>query len=808
MKLVIIGGVAGGASAAARAARLDAAAQIKIFERGGYTSYANCGLPYHLGKVIPERKSLIVMSPEAFKARTGAEVLIRHEVTAIHPERHVIEVKDLDNDRVFEENYDKLIIATGSSPVIPPVPGCDDPDVMRLWTIPDMDAIIGRIEKGARKALVVGGGFIGLEVAENLRERGMEVTLVELLDQVLPTIDREMAVPVQTELRRLGVDLRLGHGVKALKRDAENVLTAELDNGETIAADFVIMSVGVKPNSTLAVNSGIKVNNRGGIIVDAQMRTSAADVYAVGDVVEVKDPVFGGTTMIPLAGPANRQGRVAADNICGIDSTYPGSIGTSVVKIGKLTAASTGWTERRLKAAEKEYMKVYLHPASNASYYPGFAPLNIKLLFAKDGAILGAQIVGEKGVDKRIDVIATALTGLQKVADLARLELAYAPPYGSAKDPVNYAGMIAENIRQEYSIPVYSDAIPPGAFLLDVREPAEAEVEAIPGSYLIPLGQLRNRLSQLPKDRLIVTICKVGLRGYVAERLLRQNGFNTANLIGGMMTWKLFNPSPVTTCTPPVCDCSCSGPTGGVEVGSAPEAQVDVRAMQCPGPVVTIKQKMDQLPENGRLRILASGAFRTDLEAWTASSGNELVELKETADGLEAVVRKGRAMVRGGGGNPDSAAIVLFSNDLDKAMAAFIIANGLAATGTKVSMFFTFWGLSVLRKGNPPTVKKDLLSRMFGFMLPKGPEHLALSKMHMAGMGTAMMKHVMNRKNVSSLSKLIAEARALGVKFVACEMAMDVMGLQRPELYDGVDEIAGVARFAQLAKESGTTLFI
>ncbi len=583
MKLVIIGGVAGGASAAARLARLDAKAQIKMFERGEFISFANCGLPYHLGKVIPERNSLIVMSPEGFKARTGAEVFTRHEVIAIHPDRQAVEVKDLEKGTVFEEGYDQLVIATGSSPVKPPIPGIDDPAVMSLWTIPDMDDVMTQIGKGAKKALVVGGGFIGLEVAENLRERGLEVTVVELLNQVLPTIDREMATPLHAELRRLGIGLKLGHAVKALRRDGNNALAAELDNGETLAADFVVMAVGVKPNSALAAKAGLQVNERGGIVVDDHMRTSAANIYAVGDAVEVKDPVFGGRAMIPLAGPANRQGRVAADNICGIASTYPGSIGTSVVKVGKLTAAATGWTERRLQAAGKEFQKVYLHPASNASYYPGFAPLNIKLLFGRDGAILGAQIVGEKGVDKRIDVIATALTGLQKVEDLARLELAYAPPYGSAKDPVNYAGMIAENIRQGHTIPVYSDAIPPGAYLLDVREPAEAEVDKLPDSHLIPLGQLRDRLGELPKDRLIVTFCKVGLRGYVAERLLRQNGFDVANLIGGMMTWRLFNPPAPLANNPPACDCSCSGPAPGIPpVAPAKEQTVDVRECNAP----------------------------------------------------------------------------------------------------------------------------------------------------------------------------------------------------------------------------------
>ncbi|MDD3118064.1 MAG: FAD-dependent oxidoreductase [Victivallales bacterium] len=816
MKLVIIGGVAGGASAAARAARLDGTLQIKLFERGNYISFANCGLPYHLGKVIPERKSLMVMTPEGFTARTGAEVFVRHEVTAIHPDRHEVTVKNLDSGATVEESYDRLIIATGSSPLRPSLPGCDDPDVLSLWTIPDMDEITGRIDGGAKRALVVGGGFIGLETAENLRERGLDVTLVELMDQVLPTLDREMTLPLQQELFRLGIKLRLGQGVKAFGRSAAGVLSAELSGGDVIAADFAVMSVGVRPNSHLAVAAGAKVNGRGGVVVDAQQRTSLPDVYAVGDVTEVRDPIFGGATMIPLAGPANRQGRIAADHICGLDSAYPGTLGASIVKIGCLTAAAVGWTERRLQKEKHEYLKTYLHPASNAGYYPGFAPLHIKLLFARDGSILGAQIVGAKGVDKRIDVIATALRGLQKVADLAQLELSYAPPYGSARDPVNYAGMIAENIRQGLSIPVYGDAIPADAFLLDIREPAEAEVDRIPGSLLIPLSQLRQRLDELPRDRRIVTYCRVGLRGYVAERILRQHGFEAANLSGGLVSWRMFNPPEKPLSSPAVGDCSCNGPAATGVVPTVPppcgtEVVIDVRAMACPGPVVRVRQQLDQLPPGGRLRILAAAGFRPDLEAWTAATGNCLVEMRDTADGIEAVVAKGglaTVPAAPAAARPDSATIVLFSNDLDKAMAAFIIANGMAAAGTRVSMFFTFWGLSVMRRDNPPAVRKNLLSRMFGWMLPRGATRLALSKMHMGGMGTAMMKYVMRQKNVSTLPQLIADARTLGVKFVACEMAMDVMGLQRNELLENIDEIAGVARFAQLTKESGTALFI
>jgi NADPH-dependent 2,4-dienoyl-CoA reductase/sulfur reductase-like enzyme/rhodanese-related sulfurtransferase len=547
MKLLIVGGVAGGASAAARARRLDERAQIILFERGPYISFANCGLPYHIGNVIARRSQLLIMPPEAFRTRTGVDVRTLHEVVEIRREEKKVGVLDRNSGEMYLETYDKLILATGSSPIRPPIPGADDPDVMQLWTLSDMDRIVARVERQAKRAVVVGGGFIGLEVAENLRERGLDVTIVEMLAQVLPSLDLEMAQPLAGELGRAGVRLALGRRVVEIHRPSgeetvEPELHVLLDDGAELEADFVVMSVGVRPNSELAQAAGLQLSDRHGVLVNEHLRTSDPDIYAVGDVVAVREIVTGQLAQIPLAGPANRQGRIAADNALGRRRVYPGTLGTAVVKVFEKTAASVGPTERRLKSSGVSYQKVYVHPFSNATYYPGAGQMILKLLFDPEGKILGAQIVGDKGVDKRIDVIATAMLGGLDVFGLEALELGYAPPYGAARDPVNVAGMVAADTVRGDTTPVYVEQIPEGAFLLDVRQPEESAEGTVPGAVMIPLGQLRDRLSELPRDRQIVTCCRVGLRGYLAERILKQHGFQAANLSGGLHTWKLYHP--------------------------------------------------------------------------------------------------------------------------------------------------------------------------------------------------------------------------------------------------------------------------
>ena len=557
MKIAIIGGVAGGASAAARARRLDEAAEIILFERGEYISFANCGLPYHVGGAIPRRNSLLVMTPERFSARTGVDVRVRHEVTSVDPAAHMLSVLDRATGTAYTESYDKLILSPGAGPIRPDVPGADDPAVMMLWTLPDMDRIKKRVDAGLRRAIVVGGGFLGLELAENLRLRDVEVTIVEMGPQVMPPLDPEMAQLLTAELERNGVKVLLGCAVADVRRGAglDGSGTPEvvvgLGDGRELPADLVVFAIGVRPNASLATSAGLATGERGGIVVNTRLQTSHPDIYAIGDAIEVTD-ALGFPSQIPLAGPANRQGRIAADNAFGAEREYKTTFGTSVVKVFDVTATCTGASEKALRKAGVPSEKIYLHPYSHATYYPGARMMHLKLLFTREGRILGAQIVGQDGVDKRIDVLATAMQAGLTVYDLQELELAYAPPYGSAKDPVNFAGFVASNLLRGETRVVHADALPTDALLLDVREPAEYEAGALPGARLLPLGKIRGRLSELPRDRDIVVYCAVGIRGYIAERILRQRGFRAWNLSGGYTTWKQFHPVKATVPEPPI----------------------------------------------------------------------------------------------------------------------------------------------------------------------------------------------------------------------------------------------------------------
>lgn len=793
MKIIIIGGVAAGASAAARLRRLNENAEIILLEKGNFISYANCGLPYHIGNVIKERDNLLVMSPEKFASWFNIDVRVNNEAVRIDRENKTLHIQNADG--IYQENYDKLLIATGSIPL----GESTAPRVFHLWTIADMDKVIGNLA-GVKSAIVVGAGFIGLEVAENLNERGIDVTIIQRSEHVLPTLDEEMAVPLDAELHRSNIRIRFGCLVNQYI-EKENSVEAVLDCGDHLEADIIISAIGVKPNSKLAADCGLACGSRGHITVNENLQTSDPDIYAAGDVIEVADPVFGGQTAIPLAGPANKQGRIAADNMAGLSSSYKGSFGTAVVKVGNLTAASVGYTESKLKMMQKSYRKLYLHPASNASYYPGGSRMTLKLIFGDDGQIYGAQIVGTKGVDKRIDTIAQAMRNKLTAPQLAELELAYAPPYSSAKDPVNFAGFVAENILSGKSDVVYPDTIPANAVVLDVREPEENELGAIPDAVNIRLGDLRSRLNELDKSKQYVCCCQVGLRGYLAERILKQNGFSAANLSGGWLAWKLFHPEKKDFM-------KTSAPKINTAVDTSKAETLDVRALACPGPILKLKAKIAEISEGDAIHLLAPATFENDLTNWANGANHSVLNLKNNGEFIEAdIIKNSATVVHNTVSNDKAASIVLFSNDFDKAMAALILANGLAAAGMKVSIFFTFWGLSVLRKNPAPSVRKNLLSRMFGFMLPKGANKLVLSKMNMLGMGTAMMKSVMKKQSVMPLAELIANARQSGVKFIACDMAMNVMGITENELIE-VDQIAGVATFAELAKNSNNTLFI
>jgi NADPH-dependent 2,4-dienoyl-CoA reductase/sulfur reductase-like enzyme/rhodanese-related sulfurtransferase len=547
MKLLIVGGVAGGASAAARARRLSEDADIILFERGPDVSFANCGLPYYLGGEISERDKLLVVTPERLRTRFKLDVRVRMSVEAIDRATKKVRVRDLASGRDYEESYDKLILAPGAAPIRPPLPGIDLPGVFTLRNLQDMDRIQAKLDQGVRQAVVVGAGFIGLELVENLVRRGVSTTVVELQDQVLPPFDKEMTTPIAEHLAAKGVSLLLGQSAEAFEQGPDG-LAVRLKSGQRLPAQLVVLGVGVRPENKLAVAAGLQVGPRGGIRVNEHLQTSDPDIYAVGDAIEVKDFVTGEPTQVPLAGPANRQGRIAADHIFGRAVRYRGTQGTAIVRVFERTAALTGASEKVLKRANRPYRKVYVHPTHHAGYYPGAEAMTLKLLFDPEtGKVLGAQAVGGDGVDKRIDVLAVAIQAGMTVFDLEEMELAYAPQYGSAKDPVNMAGFVAGGlVRGEHpQVDVETVlATPPGErpFLLDVRTPQEFAAGHVLDAVNIPVDDLRSRLGELPHDQEIAAYCQVGQRGYLATRIMRQAGFSAVNVGGGYKTYQLLHP--------------------------------------------------------------------------------------------------------------------------------------------------------------------------------------------------------------------------------------------------------------------------
>ncbi len=555
MKVIIVGGVAGGASCAARLRRLDETAEILMVERGPYVSYANCGLPYHIGDVIEKESSLLVATEETFRHTFAIDCRTRCEVTAISPKAKTVELKNHATGEVTTEKYDKLVLSPGAAPIRPPLPGIDLPGIFSVRTVPDAREIREWLEQGAsglseerkssvfhavggaRRAVVVGGGYIGLEMAENLVHRGLDVTVVEMLDQVMAPLDPECARLVESHLEHHGVHLALNDAVAGFEQTASGSLEVFTKAGKVHPADIVILAIGVRPETALAKAAGLEIGERGGIRVDEQMRTSDPDIFAVGDAVEVKDYVTGEWSLIPLAGPANRQGRIVADVISGRDSRFRGTQGTSVIGIFGATVAMTGANEKLLvRSGQTDFEKIYLFPNSHAGYYPGAKTIVLKVIFRKsDGRLLGAQALGLDGVEKRIDVLALAIQMGATVYDLEEAELCYAPPFGSAKDPVNFAGMVAADVLRG-DMPLAHWTSVDGQFLLDVRNPAELAAESVPGAVNIPLPELRGRLGELPRDREILVICRSAQRAYYATRILMQNGFKVRNLSGGMLS--------------------------------------------------------------------------------------------------------------------------------------------------------------------------------------------------------------------------------------------------------------------------------
>ena len=807
-KVLIVGGVAGGASTATRLRRLDENLEIIIFEKGEYVSFANCGLPYHIGEVIENRESLLVQTPESLKARFNLDVRVKSEVIEVNGEDKKVKVKTK-NGEEYEENFDFLVLSPGAKPLFPSIKGIESNKIFTLRNINDMDKIKAEIKNSnIKKVTVVGGGYVGVETAENLKHLGIDTTLIEAAPHILATFDSEISNVLEFELVNNGLKLMTSEKVVEFQ-EAENEIIIKLESGKTVTTDIVILSIGVSPDTKFLQNSGINLGEKGNILVNENLETNLKGVYALGDSILVKNYLTNQDVAIPLAGPANRQGRIVAENIVGRNEKYKGSLGTAIVKIFELTAASTGLNERTLKQLNIPYEKIYLHPNNHAAYYPGASPISIKALYNKENKqILGAQALGVSGVDKFIDVIATSIKFKATIDDLSELELAYAPPFLSAKSPANMLGFIGQNIEDGLLEQVFMEDLKnyneKENIILDVRE----ELVLIGGKFdniiNIPLSELRKRYNELPKDKKIWTYCAVGLRGYIASRFLSQKGYKVKNLAGGIKSrekviLKAKEEENVNK-------------ESNSNIGKE-EDYLDLSGLSCPGPLVKIKEKIDKLQENEELKVKVSDpGFYNDIQAWSKVTKNTLLFL-DKKDGLTyATLQKGKTskVIEKNHKNmiiedKSNMTMVVFSGDLDKAIAAFIIANGALTMGKKVTMFFTFWGLSILKKKN--LSKKNFIEKMFAMMLPKNSKDLPVSKMNFFGIGAKMIRSVMKKKNIMSLEELIKKAIDSGVNITACTMSMDVMGISRDELIDGIN-YGGVGQYLGEAEKSNNNLFI
>lgn len=814
MKTVIVGGVAGGATTATRLRRLDEDRKIIMLERGDYISYANCGLPYYVGDVIQDRGALVVETPESISCKFKLDVRTGNEVTKINKENKTIEVKNLKTGEIYEESYDDLVLATGSSPLKPPIPGINNEGIYTIWTIPDTDRIRKIVDtEKPKNVAVIGGGFIGLEMAENLKERGSKVTIIEAQSQVMAPVDPEMAQLVHENMSMNDVDLILGDGVDNFKKEGDSIVIT-LSSGKTVTSDMVILSIGVRPNSQLAKDAGLELNKRGGIIVNNKMQTSEPGIWAVGDVIEVENFITKQPAMIPLAGPANREARILANNIAGGNDTYKGTMGTSVAKVFDLNVAATGINEKALiadgKVRGKDYFVALINQKSHAGYYPGATPITLKMLFNREGKIFGAQIVGQEGVDKQIDILATAIRLGANIDDLQEVEHAYAPPFSSAKGPVNMLGFVARNVLDGFAVFEDWDKLD-GKYVLDITENVEHDLYAIPGAKHIPLCELRARRDELPRDETIVIYCAIGIRSYNAARILEGQGFKDVRILAGglsfykSMKYKEFESKGNSR--------ESKESATLIDDKQIEELKIlNCSGLQCPGPLMKVSETMKNLEDGAGLRVSATDmGFPRDIEAWCKQTGNTFVNKQRKGTENIVTIQKGNNGVKDKAENlqqkPQGKTMVVFDGDMDKVMAAFIIANGAASMGKPVTMFFTFWGLNALRKTEKIAVKKTFVEKLFGFMMPRGVSKLKISKMNMGGAGTAMMKSIMKKKNVSSLEELMQKAMDNGVKLIACTMSMDVMGITEDELIEGV-ELAGVGAYLGDAEESNVNLFI
>lgn len=815
MKHVIIGGVAGGATAAARIRRADESAEIILLEKGKYISYANCGLPYYIGGVIADRDNLFVQTPEGFGKRFNIDVRVENEVTAIDTAAKTVTVQKADGT-TYTESYDKLLLSPGSNPVVPPLKGINSEGIFTLRNVDDTDRIKNYLNTHkVQDAVVVGGGFIGLEMAENLKHAGARVSIVEMADQVMAPVDFSIASHVHRHLMDQGVGLWLKTGVSHFEQ-ADGRLRVCFTDGGNIMADMVLLSVGVRANTELAKNAGIELGERG-IKVDSFLQTSAADVYAVGDAIEFTHPLTGQPWLNFLANPANRQGRIVADNmVFGNHTEYEGAIGTSIAKVFDLTVGATGLPAKRLQQLGIAFEQSTTSSAAHAGYYPGAFQLTTKLTFdPQSGKLYGAQCVGHEGVDKRIDQVALLIKNGGTIYDLIKLEHCYAPPFSAAKDPIAIAGYTAANILNG-SMPIIhwrelKDMDLSGTTLIDVRTADEYSLGTIRNAINIPVDELRGRIHEIPADKPIIVFCAIGLRGYIALKILTGHNFkNVRNLSGGYKTYALATQT-ITH------ENNISQPTETKmnETHTANSCEktitVDACGLQCPGPILKLKKNMDTMSAGDRIEVKATDpGFPRDAEAWCQSTGNRFLS-KTSENGYYTVtIEKGgaqQAVPSVVGAMSKNKTLIMFSDDLDRALATFVLANGAAATGHKVSIFFTFWGLSVIKKEKKPVVTKDFFGRMFSWMLPSDSRKLKLSKMSMCGIGDKMMRNIMRKKNINQLEELRQQAMDSGVEFIACQMSMDMMGVKQEELIDGVT-IGGVATYMNRAEDACVNLFI
>ncbi|MDR3595446.1 CoA-disulfide reductase [Clostridium sp.] len=825
-KIIIVGGVAGGASTAARLRRLDENCEIIMIEKGEYISFANCGLPYYIGETIDERGKLIVQTVEEMSEKFNLNIRNLAEVINIDKDNKKVKIKNHKTNEEYEETYDILVLSPGAAPIKPPIPGINECDnLFTLRNIPDTDKIKAYVDnKKPKHATVIGGGFIGLEMAENLYERGIDVTIVEASSQVMAPLDIEMASIIHEHLIDKGVELILNDGVDGFEKKGEKII---LSSGKEISTDMIILSIGVRPETAIAKEANLKLNERGAIVIDKFMKTSDSNIYALGDAVEVIDFVNKKPTMIPLAWPANRQGRIVADNICGKNTEYKGTLGSSVAKVFDYTVATTGNNEKTLKRLGIEYEAIHIHPGSHAGYYPGSFPIAFKMLFdPKSGKIFGAQGVGLDGVEKRIDVLATAIKGNLTVFDLQDVEPCYAPPYNSAKDPVNMLGYYASNIIEGLTEIIQWHEIDrldkDNSIIIDIREEFELVTGSFDNSIHIPLGQLRNRINEIPKDKNIYVTCQVGQRGYVACRLLEQAGIKCRNIDGGAKTYLYVKRAKEIIKNQYKNNEKVKDEVAVMKLEDLDISEINANitlnacGLQCPGPIKRVFEEIKKMENGNVLEVKASDpGFTKDIKSWCDSTGNTLLksEFNSKEKAFVAYIQKGTAAISIEKASSvkavdkNGATLVVFSGDLDKAIASFIIATGAASMGKEVTMFFTFWGLNILKDENKPKVTKDVMEKMFDVMLPAHPGKLPLSQMNMMGMGPAMIKQIMKKHNVDSLETLIKNAIDMGVNVVACSMSMELMGIKKEEFIDGV-EIGGVASYLGAAEDSGLNLFI